>query len=164
MGRRRTRVEIDLIGFLDIISILIVLVLLVISSLAINLGISNPQSIESPPKDDPIFKMPEVKVITTGGIPVNSPISFLMCDNKYISIFNPQSGKRTRSFLLADQALTRKLLLEINTPRAYLAVKPSCFDKYEKVAAIIEEIGSTVGYEPIKENSATPWSIDISNP
>jgi biopolymer transport protein ExbD len=161
--RRRRQAEIDLIGFLDIISILIVLILLVISLMAINLGQTSTKNSteESSPKTDNSDKgMPAIKITTSGGIPVTSRVTFLMCTKSRVDKFDPKTGRIQSSFSINDQGLRSKLLTGINTPRVYLAVKPSCFQNQEKVVNAIKLTGLEAGYEPIEESSRTPWSID----
>jgi len=154
-SRKRHHPNVDLIGFLDIISILNVLILLIISTLALGLGVD--QAAKSQREPNSQSAKPQVKPITNGGIAVHTPVSFMMCNRDSISIFDPTSGKVLQEFSSEEGPDIRSLMVTSLESRMYLAVKPSCFESYKLIASMVRSSGSSIGMEPIAENAKSPW-------
>ena len=155
--RRRKKPEsrIDLIGFLDIISVLNVLILLIISIMSLELGVRDSRRIS---KTNPSpTKQPLARVITNGGIRVTSPVSFLMCSDQALTIHDPNTGAVIKEFSQNDTDDMRALLTSTLEARVYLAVKPSCFQRYKLIATMVKSTGSSIGMEPIPESASSPW-------
>lgn len=156
---KATHYKIDLIGFLDIISILNVIILLVVSTLALGIGVkgaANGKTAKKPLSNQrPVFK-----VITRGGIRVTTPVSFLMCSDTTLSIYDPATGKAVNELSMNNPAKIAELLAHSIEARTYLAVKPSCFIGVKRVTELIESTGSSIGMEPIFEEARSPWDIE----
>jgi hypothetical protein len=157
MRRKRQRsAAVDLIGFMDIISTLVIIVLLLLSLLALSMGEQKRSS--SPPESTAKPKKQEsINIYSTSGVLLNTSVTFLMCDDKSVSQYNPNTLEMSHKFSISGGDLGRQLLLHSTGSRTYLAVKPSCFDKYKNIVSVIKNNGGSVGFEPVLEGSRYPW-------
>ncbi|NQV11624.1 MAG: hypothetical protein HQ527_10750 [Cyanobacteria bacterium] len=160
--RRRSRQSVELIGFLDILSAVMVIILIVISVLALSLGSGSPQQAQSQPKPaatpEPVEPTPValVELVTAGGTPVRSPTSFLLCQAGQVERHDPVSGLITDRWDLGLVSPTT-IADEIKTANIYLAVAGSCFDDLDSLVIALRSTGSSLGYEPVDESARRPW-------
>lgn len=156
--KRKTNQQIDLVGFLDIISIMNVLILLIISTLALGLG-NNKTKARS--KQDTSTAPPLVRAVSNDGILVTTPVTYLMCNQNELTVHRPSDNRIMQRIRHGDSEEMRGFASFIEA-RAYLAVKPSCFKSYELIKTMIIASGSSVGAEPIPEGADSPWEIRSS--
>jgi len=159
--RRRSRQSVELIGFLDILSAVMVIILIVISVLALSLGSGSPQQAQSQPKPatpEPVEPTPValVELVTAGGTPVHTPTSFLLCRAGQVERHDPVSGEITDRWDL-DLVSPTTIAKEIKTANIYLAVAGSCFDDLDSLVIALRSSGSSLGYEPVEESARRPW-------
>lgn len=150
--RRAQSTRVDLVGFLDIVSTLVVIMLLVLSILALSMAGGNIAEVNDNSKAPP-----RIEVKTYGGTVLNESTSFFICDSKGISQYNPEDSSLVAEYSFNSASLQSDLLLNSVGARAYLAVKPSCFGEFDKVVKALRSNGNTVGYEPVVESTKYPW-------
>ena len=153
--RKRNEARVDLIGFLDIISVLNVLILLIISFMSLGLG--SRDSRQSGERNRSPQAPQRAMVVTNGGVRVTSPVSFLMCSGRALSIHNPDTGAMVHEFKQGNGTDLRALVSAGLEARVYLAVKPSCFGQYRLIEKLVKATGSSIGVEPIEESALFPW-------
>jgi hypothetical protein len=165
-NRRSSRSNVDLIGFLDILSVVIVIVLLVISVLALSISIQG--SIQSEediqPTREEIVGIPPVKqdsspqaeIQTIDGRNVTVETAFLLCKGSRIEQFDPAIGQRLRTWNLNEVQID-KVTQDISQPNVYLAVAGSCFPHLEDLINSLRLKGVQLGYEPTTEEAVVPW-------
>ncbi|MCP9885514.1 hypothetical protein KBY97_10320 [Synechococcus sp. ATX 2A4] len=178
-SRRRKRTSIDLIGFLDILSAVMVIVLLVISVLALSLGVDRgrtarveartkpaPKPAPAPgpakPIADPWMQQPSsaatplVALNRADGVPVTGSTTFLLCRSGQVERHDPISGAITARWDL--NLVPPELIAEaVRSDTIYLAVAGSCFTAVQPLVAALRSTGAQLGYEPIGEGARTPW-------
>lgn len=163
--RRASKTEIDLIGFLDILSAVLVIVLLVISILALSLGaqsaIENSESSSNdttdvakstPAAPEPL--MAEMK--TVDGTVITSATAFLLCNGQSLRQFDPSSGAVIDSWDLSGTTPT-EVADALRSPNVYLAIAGSCFSSLDDLVQAFRDSGSQLGYEPTSEEAVVPW-------
>lgn len=176
-ARRRRRASIDLIGFLDILSAVMVIVLLVISVLALSLGVdrgrtarveprskpaAKPAAPASKPIVDPWMQMPSsagsplVALNSADGVPITGSTTFLLCRDGQVERHDPNNGSITARWDLG--LVPPELIAEaVRTDYIYLAVAGSCFAAVQPLVSALRSTGAQLGYEPIGEGARTPW-------
>lgn len=164
--RRASKTEIDLIGFLDILSAVLVIVLLVISILALSLGaqgaIANSESssndttdvAKSTPAAPEPAPMAEMK--TVDGTVITSATAFLLCNGQSLRQFDPSSGAVIDSWDLSGTTPT-EVADALRSPNVYLAIAGSCFSSLDDLVQAFRDSGSQLGYEPTSEEAVVPW-------
>lgn len=164
--RRSSSTGVDLIGFLDILSAVMVIVLLVISVLALSIGVQGsvpgPLKPEGTPEPAPV-EAPErrpapaqVEIRTVDGQNVTAATAFLLCKGGQVEQFEPGSGQRIRSWSL-ETTNPVALAQELAAPNVYLAVSGSCFPSLDALVVAFRTSGSQLGYEPTSEEAVLPW-------
>jgi hypothetical protein len=166
--RRRQAATVDLIGFLDILSTVMVIVLLVIAVLALSLGlrgerqstrveIESEQPIEEPvPSSGEQPPAPRVELRTVDGRRITGSSTFLLCRGGQLERHDPVSGNVLERWNLLSSS-PFAIAQAIGTPTVYMAVAGSCFDQAEALVDAIRSTGRQVGYEPIPEGAPAPW-------
>lgn len=103
--RRNSKNGVDLIGFLDILSAVMVIVLLVISVLALSIGVQGTTQASPEPlptaAPEPKASAALVKITTVDGRDVTKASSFLLCKGERLEQFDPGNGERINSWSLA---------------------------------------------------------------
>lgn len=163
-NRRRAKSEIDLIGFLDILSVVIVIVLLVISLLALSIGVQvSTQDPSDPPahseSKEPSVNPPQAALVemkTVDGQNITAATAFLLCRGQLIHQFNPSSGEKTATWNLGAES-PYEIARRIGAPNVYLAVAGSCFPSLESLVDAFRSSGVQLGYEPTTEDAVLPW-------
>lgn len=150
--RRPQSARVDLVGFLDIVSTLVVIMLLVLSVLALSMAGGNISRVEESQKSPP-----KIEVKTYGGTTLNESTTFLICDAGTIAQYNPNNSSLVAEYAINSASLKSDLLVNSVGARAYLAVKPSCFGSFDKIVEVLRSNGNTVGYEPVIESTRYPW-------
>lgn len=165
-NRRSSRSNVDLIGFLDILSVVIVIVLLVISVLALSISIQgsilSEADIQPTPEEivgiPPVRQdsSPQAEIRTIDGRNVTVETAFLLCKGSRIEQFDPASGQRLQSWSLNEGPID-KVTQDISQPNVYLAVAGSCFPYLEDIVNNLRLKGVRLGYEPTIEEAVVPW-------
>lgn len=165
--RRRRGSSVDLIGFLDILSTVMVIVLMVISVLSLSLGISNRsqpllsnqqlQQVADPnPKRSDLPRNPRVELQTAAGTRITESSSFLLCRAGQLEQHDPSSGKVLgRWSLMSTSPLT--IAQAIPTRTVYMVVASGCFTEVDGLVDAMRSTGLQVGYEPMAEDGKPPW-------
>jgi len=163
-NRRRTRSGVDLIGFLDILSVVMVIVLLIISILALSTGVqvsaqdpldqADLESQREPVVEQPRLSLVEIK--TTDGQNITSLTAFLLCKGDLLQEFDPISGDKIRTWNLTSQN-PYDIARTVGTPNVYLAVAGSCFPSLDPLVDAFRSSGLQLGYEPTTEEAVLPW-------
>lgn len=177
-ARRRRRASIDLIGFLDILSAVMVIVLLVISVLALSLGVDRGRTAQVAPRSKPVAKAaapaaakpiadpwmqepssassPLVTLNSADGVPITGSTTFLLCRDGQVERHDPINGSITARWDLS--LVPPELIAEaVRTDYIYLAVTGSCFAAVQPLVSALRSTGAQLGYEPIGEWARTPW-------
>jgi|GEM_PF-354806 len=176
-ARRRRHASIDLIGFLDILSAVMVIVLLVISVLALSLGVDRGRTARVEPRSKPAAKpaaaaakpiadpwmqvptaasSPLVALNSADGVPITGSTTFLLCRDGQVERHDPINGSITARWDLG--LVPPELIAEaVRTDYIYLAVAGSCFTAVQPLVGALRSTGAQLGYEPIGEGARTPW-------
>jgi hypothetical protein len=160
-ARRRRRASIDLIGFLDILSAVMVIVLLVISVLALSLGVDRGRTARVAPRSKPAPKPAApaaAKPIADPWMqaPITGSTTFLLCRDGQVERHDPNNGSITARWDLS--LVPPELIAEaVRTDYIYLAVAGSCFAAVQPLVSALRSTGAQLGYEPIGEWARTPW-------
>ena len=179
-SRRRKRTSIDLIGFLAILSAVMVIVLLVISVLALSLGVDRgrtarveartkpapkpaPAPVPAKPIADPWMQQPSrsaatplVALNSADGVPITGSTTFLLCRSGQVERHDPLSGAITARWDL--NLVPPELIAEaVRSNYVYLAVAGSCFTAVQPLVGALRSTGAQLGYEPISEVARAPW-------
>ncbi len=164
-NRRSARTGVDLIGFLDILSVVIVIVLLVISVLALSVGVQGPGRIaeDSVEKESsvPIQRIEARKTVraeikTIDGRDITSETAFLLCKGEQLQQFDPASGERLRSWSLGLTSVS-SIASDIGVSNVYLSVAGSCFPYLDDLVSGFRVMGKELGYEPTTDEAVVPW-------
>lgn len=162
--RHKNKSGIDLIGFLDILSVVMVIVLLVISVLALSIGIQG-RTLDT--VEDPVGERPQetagepppsalVKMTTVDGQNITVETTFLLCKGVLLKEFDPNTGERVRSWNLSTDS-SYEIANSIGAPNVYLAIAGSCFSYLDALVDAFRSSGSQLGYEPTTEDAIVPW-------
>lgn len=164
--RRSSKSEVDLIGFLDILSAVMVIVLLVISVLALSIGVQGTsrtptdQKNSSPPVEatQPAARPAEplVEITTVDGQDVTASTAFLLCKGELLEQFDPSTRTRIGVWDLGATSAAA-VARDLGAPNIYLAVAGSCFPSLDALVEAFRTNGSQLGYEPISEDAVLPW-------
>ncbi|WP_143593678.1 hypothetical protein [Synechococcus sp. 1G10] len=158
--RRSSSTGVDLIGFLDILSAVMVIVLLVISVLALSIGEQG--TTQAAPEPLPAAASESrtapalVEITTVGGRDVTAATSFLLCKGESLEQFDPGNGERIKSWSLGTTSAAA-VARELAAPNVYLAVSGSCFPSLDSLVEAFRASGSQLGYEPTSEEAVLPW-------
>lgn len=164
--RKSTRANVDLIGFLDILSSVIVIVLLVISVLALSIGVKT-SSIGSESEDDQARESPTANkensrgtikpiIRTDDGVVVTGDTAFFLCKNNIIHRFRSDNSQVIGSWDLGTAAASTVANSTL-TSNAYIAISGSCFNHVDDLVEAFREKGISLGYDPIPEEAVVPW-------
>jgi len=164
--RRSSRNGVDLIGFLDILSAVMVIVLLVISVLALSIGVQGTSQVpvDSPAPASPVESapaqarpaVPRVEISTVDGRYVTASTVFLLCRGGLLEQFDPSTGQRIGVWSLGSDSAAG-VARELAAANIYLAVAGSCFPSLDALVEAFRANGSQLGYEPIGEDAVLPW-------
>lgn len=164
-AKRASRASVDLTGFLDILSAVMVIVLLVIAMLALSIGMgasldsASPKQPErsQPPAPKPTPADPaQVAITTEDGQDVTAATAFLLCKGARLEQFEPRNGSRVSAWDLNRQTPS-SVAQELASPNVYLAVAGSCFGSLDALVAAFRSSGARLGYEPTTEEAQLPW-------
>jgi hypothetical protein len=163
-NRRSSKAGIDLIGFLDILSVVIVIVLLVISVLALSIGvqgsvpvIQDEVSREAPAPTQSIAQRPaQAEIRTVDGRIVTAETAFLLCKGDQLQQFDPVSGERITSWTMGINPVS-SVANQIRQSNVYLSVAGSCFPYLDDLVSGFQAMGMQLGYEPTTEDAVVPW-------
>ncbi len=158
--RRSSKNGVDLIGFLDILSAVMVIVLLVISVLALSIGEqgTTQAATEQIPTEalEPRASPALVEITTVDGQDVTEATTFLLCKDDRLEQFDPGNGEKINSWSLGTTSAA-VVAGELAATNVYLAVSGSCFPSLDSLVEAFRASGSQLGYEPTSEEAALPW-------
>lgn len=164
-AKRAPRASVDLTGFLDILSAVMVIVLLVIAVLSLSIGIgatvdpASPERAEipqPPAPNRPPAEPAQVAITTEDGQDVTAATAFLLCKGDRLEQFEPANGGKVRAWDLNQQPPS-SVARELVSPNVYLAVAGSCFGSLDALVAAFRDSGAQLGYEPTTEEAQLPW-------
>lgn len=165
--RHKSSISVDLIGFLDILSTVMVIVLIVISVLSLSLGISSSEEaervkaisqkeIEEKRKSTQANQATRVELETIGGQRITGSSTFLICRSGQLELHDPSSRTMMKSWDLATTSLY-SIVQTIRSRNVYMLVAGNCFSDVEGIVKTIRSAGILVGYEPIADDAKAPW-------
>jgi hypothetical protein len=165
-NRHRARAGVDLIGFLDILSVVMVIVLLVISVLALSVGVQGGDRVspelenvpaevaqDTAEKDTPSAL---VEMKTIDGQNVTASTTFLLCKSRRLLQFDPNTAKNVGTWSLDEQSAV-SIAQQLDSPNVFLAVAGSCFPSLDELVGAFRSSGSQLGYEPTSDEAEVPW-------
>jgi len=165
--RRKSSTSVDLIGFLDILSTVMVIVLIVISVLSLSLGVSSNkqadrtreisrQEVQDKQDIKEEAQASQVELVTIGGQQISGSAAFLLCRDGQIEMHDPGAGTILSKWDLSISP-PHSIIETIRSRNAYIAVAGSCFSQIEGIVNELRSSGIRVGYEPIADNAKLPW-------
>ena len=164
---RRRGSTVDLIGFLDILSTVMVIVLMVISILSLSLGLSTtkqpprskqePQQVaDSEPTPVNLPTKPRVELKTAAGTRITESSSFLLCRAGQLEHHDPSSGTIVERWSLITTS-PLSIAQAIPTRTVYMVVASDCFTEVDGLVNAMRSTGLQVGYEPMAGDGSPPW-------
>lgn len=139
-----------------------VIVLLVISVLALSIGVQGSTEPENAPVEvmqDPVEETSPsafVEMTTVDGQNVTIETAFLLCKGRRLQQFDPRSAERVGTWSL-DAQTAYEIAQQLNSPNVFLAVASSCFTSLDELVAAFRSSGSQLGYEPTSDEAEVPW-------
>ncbi|WP_157665432.1 hypothetical protein [Cyanobium sp. NIES-981] len=141
------------------------IVLLVISVLAISIGVS--RSTDTTKKDSSEILGPEtspntkadsalVEITREDGTNITTDTAFLLCKNRRLERFDPRTAQSVETWNLEVHNAVR-IAQDLQSPNIFLAVAGSCFPNLDELVEAFRSSGFNLGYEPVPEDAQVPW-------